>query len=55
MAADSKGKAKIRAWKPVAVDTALLLHYHRQFAVEVWPPTSERPVIPVPLPDSKQP
>ncbi len=31
------------------------LNYHRQFAVEVWPQTFERPAAPVPLPDSKQP
>src|SRR5689334_23739421 len=34
------------------VDTAGGLNYHRQFAVEVWPQTLERPAAPVTLPDS---
>jgi len=40
---------------PVDVDMACGLNYHRQFAVEVWPQTFERPAAPVPLPDFKQP
>jgi hypothetical protein len=38
-----------------AVDIPGGVNYHRQFAVEVWPLTFERPAIPVPLPDFKQP
>jgi len=38
-----------------AVDIADGVNYHRQFAVEVWPLTFERPAVPVPLPDFKQP
>ena len=38
-------------WAP-DVDMVGGLNYHRQFAVEVWPQTFERPAAPVPLPDS---
>ena len=37
------------------VDSVGGVNYHRQFAVEVWPQTFERPAVPVTLPDSKQP
>lgn len=45
----------LAAYDSHVIDRRRGVNYHRQFAVEVWPLTFERPAVPLPLAEFQQP